>query len=136
MTTPYEVFSGLSTIFQWIIGFLAVTSAIGLAFLLIKGSYNKASMDALRADNNDLRQRDKDNKDKIIELEHQVELLQTKTASLENENRILRTVEVPVDLDRHVVELTGAVAALKVVIDGYYHDIVALQPKEGGNDNG
>lgn len=70
---------------------LVVTTIIlvGGALALVRGSYNKARIQALREDNDDLRNRVKDCEDKIVVGEGREAVLEQKVEHLESENGLL-----------------------------------------------
>lgn len=93
----------------WVGLFITVMLAIGAGLALIRGSFNKARIEALRGDNSDLR-------DRVADLEHENErhelkegALETRCEHLESENKLLmemvtqraEVAEVKGMLDRH-----------------------------------
>jgi len=101
---------------QWIVTLIGAATIIGGGIFLVKGSFNKASMEALRQDNEDLRKRDIDKESRIQELETQIQTHMTEIDSLRRENDVLRSIIVSTKqlehLDKAIGTLTASVIAL------------------------
>lgn len=69
---------------------LSVALALGAALALVKGSYNKARIAALREDNDDLRARIGDLDNEIERRKLKEEALDAKVAKVDSENQLLR----------------------------------------------
>lgn len=67
-------------------GFIAVLLAIGAGLALVRGSYNKARIEALRGDNSDLRDRVKDLEQTVERHETKEQALEARCEHLEQEN--------------------------------------------------
>lgn len=88
---------------------IAVLVALGGGAALVRGSYNKARIEALRGDNEDLRLRSNDQGREIERLLLQQQSDHQRIEHLENENRMLmdmvtqraEVAEVAAKLDRH-----------------------------------
>lgn len=107
-----------------VIGLFIVTlTAIGAGLALIRGSYSKARIEALRGDNEDLRSKVHDLREEVNDLEHgretdrlEKEALSERVSHVENENDLLKrlvTQRAEVDLvkttleDHHGKAMTG-----------------------------
>ena len=69
---------------------IAVAVAIGGGLALVRGSYTKARMEALREDNGDLRNRVRDCEEKVKASEAREALLAQQVKHVESENNLLK----------------------------------------------
>jgi len=70
--------------------FLSVALALGAGLALVKGSYNKARIAALREDNDDLRARVGDMAAELERRKLQEETLSARVSKVDSENQLLR----------------------------------------------
>lgn len=81
--------NNVSQIFAAIGVILAVLVAVGAGLTLVRGSYNKARIQALREDNEDLRARVGDVEEKLEQSEAREAVLSAKVEHVESENQLL-----------------------------------------------
>ncbi len=71
-------------------GLFGIVAVIGGALVVFRGSYNKARIEALRADVDDYARREQRHEQQRIEDRGKIETLEAKVTALENENNMLR----------------------------------------------
>lgn len=69
---------------------MSVAVAAGAGLALVRGSYTKVRMEALREDNSDLRNRVKDCEDKVSASEAREQLLDQQVKHMQRENDLLK----------------------------------------------
>lgn len=69
--------------------FVSVTLGVGSALALVRGSYNKARMEAIRQDNNDLRSRTDDQDKELARCKAREDVHEAKIVHLQSENTML-----------------------------------------------
>lgn len=68
---------------------ISVCLAIGAGIALVRGSYNRARMDALRQDNADLRVRQDDTHKELVDCQNKLALAEGRITHLEQEKELL-----------------------------------------------
>jgi len=81
---------GLGTLVGILVAVISVMVLLGAAFVTFKGSFNKARIQGLRDDNQDLRERVIDSELEITQLKNQLEIQGSKLDSLDKENATLK----------------------------------------------
>lgn len=100
----------MTAVSEWVglIGGIAgIAVLLTSAFVFTKGSYNKARIEALRDDNNDLRARVEDLEGDLERSKTKEAVLEAKVNSLVNENQLLTAL---VTQRAQVEELTGVLS--------------------------
>ena len=120
----------MNSLLDWVtlIGGVAGLIVLGTgAVLFIKGSYNKARIEALRADIADYKQREDSHDRDMADCKNEVEILRTRNEHLHDEVELLRemvTQRADVEavmkaLDTHHVQTIKALGAIKdAIVEG------------------
>lgn len=87
----------------WVGGTISLLLAIGAGLALVKGSYGKARIQALREDNDDFRKRLDDSDKELAKAKAREDALDLRCSALESENKLLKEM---VTQRAQVVELT------------------------------